>query len=298
MLTARAPHTTERSGAGYDRSSARDLIFLTLIVFLSAAPTLPASDSTATTGPSSACTTLHQSRPLPVTSTSSTGRKAMTAARMGSLSLLDHVHWFDRLIADAAATSFGDYGLRLPLLLGSVWHAGAAGTSFTAGLVTALVSCGYLAYTNRFETRPLPGLAACTASAVGWSRALRARPRNLRHQHDAQISAAGISNRVMIASALGVIVCFVAFAAALANAFVNRLRRPRVFCALVAFIAGAQCALLNGIAWHWVRAHEQAQEVLSSFPRQLPEVLPRPRSSATVSVPMWDRPSSSSRAGI
>ena len=39
---------------------------------------------------------------------------------------------------------------------------------------------------------------------------------------DAQISAAGISNRVMIASALGVIVCFVAFAAALANAFVNR----------------------------------------------------------------------------
>jgi hypothetical protein len=200
--------------------------------------------------------------------------KMRTSARMGALPLREHVRWFDKLIADAAATSFGDYGLRLPILLGNIWQAGATGASFAVGVLTALIAFGYLMHTDRFEKRPLPGLAASTATAVGGAVLFVLGLAIFATNTNAQISGAGISNRVMIAAALGVSVCFVAFAAALALAFRNQLWQPRVFCALIAFIAGAQCAMLNGIAWHWVRAYEEAQNVLSAFQRQLPEVLP------------------------
>ncbi|MBD2069391.1 hypothetical protein H6F93_18005 [Leptolyngbya sp. FACHB-671] len=198
--------------------------------------------------------------------------KKMTTTRQGELEFKEHLGWLFQLFKDAVTISYGDYGFKLPRIVGSIIYSQTNWVILILGGLVGLVVFSYLFHIVKLQNINLlnytNGLKLTLASffvfAAGYSIFLLTQ--------NAQNSAAGISNRIAIASAIGVAFTFIGLIG-LASSFIRTNRSRKVlFCLLIALLCSSGFIINNAIASYWADAYRQEQNILADIQQHLPSL--------------------------
>jgi hypothetical protein len=198
------------------------------------------------------------------------------APRLASLTFSQKVASFGRLLRGSVAVSYGEYGIRLPLVVVRILRDYPSVTVSVTALAVTLIVFLYVWWVMR-EAGHHQGrsLAAAAVALVGAGFTIFF----LGHvvffyTQNADYSPTGISNRVAIAATLGVALGWVgALVAVLAPITRERLRNA-AFAGGVAAAAGVSVLIVDTIGMFWVEAYRQEQHVLHEIRRAFPQLPP------------------------
>jgi len=183
-----------------------------------------------------------------------------------------HIEWFAKLVKSSAEVGFVELGLALPFRLHQIAGAYFDGATFVVG--GALGALVFLYLSRVAEPSALPSVARAVAYGAAGLVLFVAGYAVFLTNYNALVTATGIANRVAIAGAVGVALCFAAGAGGISALFRSTPMRRWVFCAIVAFLAGGGLVVNATVASFWVEAYDEEQRVLAAVQNHFP-VLPQ-----------------------
>jgi hypothetical protein len=198
--------------------------------------------------------------------------KLATATRMGTLSLLDHLHWFAFIIIRAARVSFSKFGIKLPgVIANSMEQYAASKTILVLAVIAGLVTFTYLNIIMRQSDERKSGMFFICLSVVGLFLFAAGFGIFLTNTN-AIITPTGINNRIVLASALGVAIVFVGAIGWLSH-FTTSARLYRyVFSSLIAIVCAASFFVTNVIASFWADSYTRQKQIVADINAQFPQL--------------------------
>ncbi len=174
----------------------------------------------------------------------------------------------------AVGVAYGSFGLGLPLV---VWltimnHANII-TFVAAGLLGLVIYLFISSTIKRFETGYIGKsdlLRFMKYGFIVFAMGYTAYLIDVR----VRFSSAGAVNIAAVAAALGVALTVIAFLGWVSNLFRSKQVRAQSFCLLIALFCSAGFLVNNHIAWFWLAANEQRQEILDDVRSTLPTLSP------------------------
>jgi hypothetical protein len=196
--------------------------------------------------------------------------KSMTASRMGTFGLISHIIWFVKLIAKAFIVSYGDYGIGSPGVTSKLLSYYPSWSIIALGAIVGLLVFGYLylatnhsdeEVSDRFN---LVRLIVWGLFIFGMGYAIFLTNTN------AIISPTGISNRIALASAVGVALSMVGGIGWVSTFLPSTRLGRRCFCILIALLCTSGFMINNAIASFWIDSYRQQQEIIVDIRQQFP----------------------------
>jgi hypothetical protein len=166
-------------------------------------------------------------------------------------------------LEQAIRFNFWSFGLKMPLILRSLYATSALTTS--AVLSSLTVGIAVIAYLWRcMDPSTMPNRTRCIKIAllglVIFGLGFVLFFANARETLD--FTTAGLDNRIAIASAPGAACVLVALAALISSLVKSPYWRHRSFSILLGFVCAANCLVVDGIASYWVVAASKQQQIL------------------------------------
>jgi hypothetical protein len=196
------------------------------------------------------------------------------APRLAHLTLGEKAASFGRLLKGSVEVSYGEYGIRLPVIVAQILrdHPSVA-VSLTALAVASIVFL-YVWCAMR-EAGQLGRSPAAAAALVGAGFGVFFLGHVVFfHTQNADYSPTGISNRVAIAATLGIALGWAGALAAIVAPITRERLRNAAFAGGVAAAAGVSVLIVDTIGIFWVEAYRQEQHVLQEIRRALPRLPP------------------------
>jgi hypothetical protein len=197
------------------------------------------------------------------------------APRLASQTIGQKVAAFGRLIKTAVAVSYGEYGIRLPLIVVRILRHYPSVTVSATALATASIVFMYMWCVTRETGNQGRSAAAAAAALMGTGFGIFF----LGHvvffyTQNADYSTTGINNRVAIAAALGIALGWVGAIVAIVAPITRERLRNAAFAGGVAAAAGVSVLIVDTIGLFWVEAYRQEQQVLHEISRAFPHLPP------------------------
>lgn len=159
--------------------------------------------------------------------------------------------------------NFWTYVLNMPSVLISLYRHSAI--TWETAVVSSMIALGIAIYMQRsIDPARLPGRAACCKMLVAGLVLFGLGYMLFFPDPNVQFSTAGISNRVVITSALGAACVLVAMVGLLCSIAKSERFRAGAFSVAIAAICGLNCLVVNGIGYFWVNAATQQASILRS----------------------------------
>jgi hypothetical protein len=197
--------------------------------------------------------------------------KLSTATRMGTLSLGKHLYWFAYVLYNSAKISFSKFGVKLPVIIFSSLGQYA---DLMLIAVSVLAGAGIFVYMLRImkksEEQKSTWYFACLAIvgvcifAAGFGIFLT--------NTNAIITPAGINNRIVLASALGVAIAFVGGIGWVSSFFSSARLHNYLFCFMIAVLSASSLFVTNIIASFWVESNTIQQQVIHDIKQRFPQL--------------------------
>lgn len=196
--------------------------------------------------------------------------KKLTTVRVGNLGLKEHIDWFTQLIMDAIGVGYGDYGLKLPYMVLRIFHDYPDWTLFATGGFLGLIIFGYIYRVANRSKAELPSQAKML-SLVFWGLVVFGLGYAIfLTNENAEISLAGINNRISIAAAVGVALSLVGALGSVSTLLPLRRVHKHLFCALVALLCTSGFLITNTLASFWIVAYLKEQAILADIRQHFP----------------------------
>ena len=196
------------------------------------------------------------------------------APRLASLTFGEKVTSFGRLMWGSVAVSYGDYGIRLPLVVVRILrHYPSVPVSATALAVASIVFLYVWCVTRETENQGRNAAAAAALVGAGFGIFLLGHVVFF-YTQNADYSPTGISNRVAIAATLGIALGWVGALVAMVAPITRERLRNAALAGGVAAAAGVSVLIVDTIGIFWVEAYRQEQHVLHEIRRAFPHLPP------------------------
>jgi len=197
------------------------------------------------------------------------------APRLASQTIGQKVASFGRLMKGAVGVSYGEYGIRLPLVVVRILrHYPSVTVSATALAAASIVFVYVWCVTREAGNQGRSAAAAVALVGAGFGIFFLGYVVFF-YTQNADYSTTGISNRVAIAAALGIALGWVGGIVAIVAPITRQRLRAAAFAGGVAAAAGVCVLIVDTIGIFWVEAYRQEQHVLheirSAFPHLPPE---------------------------
>jgi hypothetical protein len=200
--------------------------------------------------------------------------KMRFATRLEGLPLGQKVTSFAWLLKGSAAVGYGEYGIGLPLVVVRILRRYPSAVVSATALGVAVIVFLYMWRVMREATgRERSGAAALALVGAGFGVFFLGYTLFFFTQNG-QYSAAGISNRVAIAAALGVALGWVGGIVAVALPISRQRPRDAVFAGGVAAAAGTSVLIVGTIGAFWNEAYRREERILADIRVAFPD-LPR-----------------------
>lgn len=184
--------------------------------------------------------------------------------------LVSHGHFLSRFglrsehaVVQAAQFNFWTYGLKMPAVLSSLYRQSAL--SLMAVASASIIALGVAAYLWKgMSGSNIPSRRACL-----WLIPLGLILFGLGYglffvNQDVDFSAAGLANRVVIASALGTSCILVGILGLSCSILKSHVAGTLLYCVAIGAIGGLNCLVMDGIGFYWAEAASGQATVLSA----------------------------------
>jgi hypothetical protein len=197
------------------------------------------------------------------------------APRLGSQTIGQKAASFGRLIEGAVAVGYGEYGIRLPLVVVRILrHYPSVKVSATALAAASIIFVYVWCVTREAGNQGRSAAVAVALVGAGFGIFFLGYVVFF-YTQNADYSTTGISNRVAIAAALGIALGWVGGIVAIVAPITRQRLRAAAFAGGVAAAAGVCILIVGTIGLFWAEAYRQEQHVLdeirSAFPHLPPE---------------------------
>jgi hypothetical protein len=198
---------------------------------------------------------------------------------IGQKRMVYHHHFFPRLgelalhaFAQSLKFIYGFYGLRLPFELRTLWRDSAIGiTAICIALLVACFTCVYL--WRLLKTSAFPSRRACVWAIVAGFVLFGLGFAIFFPDGTSEFSTADLSNRVVIASALGAACALVGTIGLACSVFKRGQAQARAFSLAIGLLCGTYSLVVSGISFFWADAavrQEQIEHSLVAHVHSLP----------------------------
>jgi hypothetical protein len=182
-----------------------------------------------------------------------------------------HHHFFPRLgaltwhaIVQSLKFMFWTYGVRLPFVLRTLWSDSALSiTAFCVATVITCLTCIYLS--RQMTSSAFPSRRACAWTILAGFVLFGLGFAIFFPDLSSEFSTPDLSNRVVIASALGTACTLVGVMGLACSLFKPGTARARAFSLAIGVLCGAYSLVVSGIAFFWANAAAQQQTILQSL---------------------------------
>ncbi len=196
--------------------------------------------------------------------------KAIYTARMVEATAIDHVVWFGKLLAIAFYTLvFGDFGLRLPLVLWDIVARQDVAPVVGAGLLAGMVVLVYLRRAARETGAMLADRVAHARRIAAGALLVIAGYSIFFVTFTAGISTTGINNRTSMAAVIGIALGIVGVLGWAVTWFPPTWR-VSIFTAAVATLCASGFIIVNTLGLYWGAAAARQRVVLAAVKRDVP----------------------------
>lgn len=196
--------------------------------------------------------------------------KALYTARLVEATATDHIVWFGKLLASAFYTLvFGDFGLRLPLVLWDIVARQSVAPVIGAGLIAGLVVLVYLRRVAREAGAVLADRAVHAWQIAAGLLLVIAGYSIFLLTFTAAISTTGVNNRTAMAAVMGVALGIVGVIGWIAT-WLPSAWRVGAFTATVAALCASGFIIINVVGLYWGAAAAQQRVVLAGLRRDVP----------------------------
>jgi hypothetical protein len=197
------------------------------------------------------------------------------APRLASQTIGQKVASFDQLMKGAVAVSYGEYGIRLPLVVVQILrHYPSVTVSATALAAASIVFVYVWCVTREAGNEGRSAAAAVALVGAGFGIFFLGYVVFF-YTQNADYSTTGISNRVAIAAALGIALGWVGGIVAIVAPITRQRLRAAAFAGGVAAAAGVCVLIVDTIGIFWVEAYRQEQHVLHEIRSAFPHLPPQ-----------------------
>ena len=197
------------------------------------------------------------------------------APRLASLTFGEKVTSFGRLIWGSVAVSYGDYGIRLPLVVVQILrdHPSVAVSVTALAMVSIVFLYVWGVMREAGHQGRSPAAAAVALVGAGFGIFFLGHVVFF-YTQNADYSPTGISNRVAIAATLGIALGWVGALVAIVAPITRERLRSAALAGGVAAAAGVSVLIVDTIGIFWVEAYRQEQHVLHEIRRAFPHLPP------------------------
>lgn len=197
--------------------------------------------------------------------------KLATATRMGTLSLGKHLYWFSYVLIKAAKISFSKFGVKLPGTIITSLSPYADSAIIILSIAVGLVIFFYINMIIKGSDERKTRLFYVCLSIIGLFLFAAGFGIFLTNTN-AIITPAGINNRIVLASIIGVAITFVGGIGWISNLFSSDHLYRYTFSLLIAMVGAGSFFVTNIIATFWIDSYSIQKRIVADIREQFPQL--------------------------